>query len=216
MPDRGYQEFQNEDGSTFQWKRCEVPGCPNMICRRLSAIWCWPHTMSGGAPVTTSTMSTKPDGRIVPPKVPPPDTLTLELLQQMDREFRKLLEPHPAIFAPPPAMRALLDVPPERSETMREVLFGPRIGSYIGLRVWPTPPQMFRPPEKPFRSRPRRTYVRAHWVPIRAARVTLRAERTPKSWRHWKGRKVPNRTGYPQNSVFVVNPNAILNMWPVT
>jgi hypothetical protein len=65
-----------------------------------------------------------------------------------------------------------------------------------------------RPPEKPFRSRPRRTYVRAKWQPIRAERVRIRGQ-TLVSWRGWKGRKVPNRTGYPPNSVFLFNPSSV-------
>jgi hypothetical protein len=51
MSDRGSVEYEDDDGNTFLWKRCEVPACENMICHRLSPVYCWPHAMSGGAPV---------------------------------------------------------------------------------------------------------------------------------------------------------------------
>ena len=50
--DRGSELFEDEEtGATFLWKRCEVPGCKHMVCVRMSDKWCWPHLMSGGAPV---------------------------------------------------------------------------------------------------------------------------------------------------------------------
>lgn len=51
MMDRGGEWF--DDGErAFWWKRCEVPACENFVCHRLSPVYCWPHAMSGGAPVT--------------------------------------------------------------------------------------------------------------------------------------------------------------------
>lgn len=46
MADRGYQLCRDEDG-LFWWKRCEIPGCVNLICARRSPIFCWPHSDSG-------------------------------------------------------------------------------------------------------------------------------------------------------------------------
>lgn len=52
MPDRGSEwvEVIDDAGNTveaFDWKRCEVAGCPNFICARLSPVFCWPHSGSG-------------------------------------------------------------------------------------------------------------------------------------------------------------------------
>lgn len=32
-----------EDGSEWLWANCHKIACPNCICHRMSAIWCWPH-----------------------------------------------------------------------------------------------------------------------------------------------------------------------------
>lgn len=45
-----YTEFEFEDGTTFLWKDCEVPGCTNQVCLWLSDKYCWPHSMMGGDP----------------------------------------------------------------------------------------------------------------------------------------------------------------------
>jgi len=43
-----HTEFRNEDGTTFLWKDCEIPGCPNQIClAKDEARYCYPHSSSG-------------------------------------------------------------------------------------------------------------------------------------------------------------------------
>jgi hypothetical protein len=143
------------------------------------------------------------------PLADPPDTLTMDTLRRAERKMRML---EPTLFMRPSLVERFRDTP---MESAAEHLFGPRLGSYMGLTVLPAP-RLYRPPEKPFRSRPRRKhYMRASWVPVRAPRVKLKA-RTLVSWRGWKGRKVPDRTGYPPNSVFVVDPRAIFSFNPLT
>ncbi len=50
-----YTTFENEDGSTFDWKDCVVPGCPNQVCLGVSPVFCHPHALRGGCepPVKT-------------------------------------------------------------------------------------------------------------------------------------------------------------------
>ncbi len=39
---------EDEDGNMFRWPFCQVPGCPNRICRaKGEARFCWPHSGSG-------------------------------------------------------------------------------------------------------------------------------------------------------------------------
>lgn len=46
---RGYQEFEEEDGRTFSWPRCEITECPNMVCLGVSQSLCYPHGIEFGA-----------------------------------------------------------------------------------------------------------------------------------------------------------------------
>lgn len=46
MADRGSELCRDDDGY-FLWKRCEIEGCPNVICGRRSPLFCWPHSDSG-------------------------------------------------------------------------------------------------------------------------------------------------------------------------
>lgn len=41
-----YDEYEDEDGRIFLWKRCEIPGCPNNICKGRSERFCYPHSPS--------------------------------------------------------------------------------------------------------------------------------------------------------------------------
>lgn len=43
-----YTIFVREDGTTFNWKDCEVLGCPNQICVPMSSKFCYPHALRGG------------------------------------------------------------------------------------------------------------------------------------------------------------------------
>jgi hypothetical protein len=45
MP-RGGEWFEC-DGRAFWWDRCEIPDCPNFVCRGRSDRFCWPHSSSG-------------------------------------------------------------------------------------------------------------------------------------------------------------------------
>lgn len=40
---RGARHMIGEDGSEWLWANCHKIACPNCICHRMSAIWCWPH-----------------------------------------------------------------------------------------------------------------------------------------------------------------------------
>lgn len=43
-----YTRFINEYGMSFDWKDCEIAGCPNQIClSKGETRFCWPH--SGGS-----------------------------------------------------------------------------------------------------------------------------------------------------------------------
>lgn len=53
MANRGYKlaHYQSDDGTPldpFLWKRCEIEGCPNLICEQRSPRFCWPHSPGGG------------------------------------------------------------------------------------------------------------------------------------------------------------------------
>jgi len=40
-----YTIFTREDGTTFEWKDCEISGCPNQIClSKGETRFCWPHS----------------------------------------------------------------------------------------------------------------------------------------------------------------------------
>lgn len=136
----------------------------------------------------------------------------LKLLEQADRAMRSFRMPF-WLWAEPSTYEQMC----RESEARRsEIDFGVRpFASWLGLSMYKAP-ALARPPEKPFRSRPRRTYVRAKRQTVKADRATVKAQGLV-SWRHWKGRKVPDRTGYPPGSVFVVNPSAIIGYpWGVT
>jgi hypothetical protein len=41
--DRGSTLFEDDDGTFFLWKNCEVPDCPNGVCYGLDERYCHPH-----------------------------------------------------------------------------------------------------------------------------------------------------------------------------
>jgi hypothetical protein len=45
-----YTLFEDEHGDLFEWKDCEVAGCPNQVCIGRSDHYCWPHWLMGGDP----------------------------------------------------------------------------------------------------------------------------------------------------------------------
>jgi hypothetical protein len=142
------------------------------------------------------------------PLADPPDTVTMNTIRRAERALRKMLEPA-HLLMPPSLVERFRDTP---MESAAEHLFGPRLGSYMGLTVRPAPALLYRPPEKPRQSRPRRRCIRAFRKPMKPELVRIRGQ-TLVSWRGWKGRKVPDRTGYTRNSVFLFNPRSIL-AWP--
>ena len=36
-----------DENGLFDWPNCQVPDCPNLCCRRLNSVFCWPHTVNG-------------------------------------------------------------------------------------------------------------------------------------------------------------------------
>ncbi len=55
-----YAHCTDEDGNEWLWAYCEVAGCPNNVCVRMNDRFCWPHLMSGGAPVSAKVSETEP------------------------------------------------------------------------------------------------------------------------------------------------------------
>lgn len=134
----------------------------------------------------------------------PDDTLTFEKLRQAERTLRGALG-EPLLFASRPVMSLLEALP--KPDPM-ENLFGPSLGSYFGIRLFKAPEYLYRQPDKPLRSRPRRKWVRAVRKSLRADRPKLRRLYRVSS-SVWKTRKVPDRRGYSQNTFFLFNPGAI-------
>lgn len=46
---RGWDEFEQEDGETLLWPRCEIDGCGNGVCIGMSKSLCYPHGIEFGA-----------------------------------------------------------------------------------------------------------------------------------------------------------------------
>jgi hypothetical protein len=40
---RGSEEYEDENGDTLVWPRCEITGCQNGICAGMSKSLCYPH-----------------------------------------------------------------------------------------------------------------------------------------------------------------------------
>lgn len=61
---RGAVEFKDEDrpGRRWLWARCHVEGCPNMVCRRLSSRFCWPHAGLSAADLIPKAAKAAADG----------------------------------------------------------------------------------------------------------------------------------------------------------
>jgi hypothetical protein len=108
-------------------------------------------------------------------------------------------------FVAPPLYSRLMELP---KIDRAEMLFGSPLGSYLGIRFFKAPAQLFRQPDKPLRSRPRRKWVRANRKAMKAERAKLRRGYRVSS-NLWKSRKVPDRRGYSQNTMFLLNPNAL-------
>ncbi len=50
VPSRnGYTEFETDDGATLFWRNCEISGCPNCVCIRMSPSLCYVHGIAFGA-----------------------------------------------------------------------------------------------------------------------------------------------------------------------
>lgn len=48
MTRRGVEEFECDDGTTFEWPRCEISGCSAYVCLRMSNSLCYPHGIEFG------------------------------------------------------------------------------------------------------------------------------------------------------------------------
>ena len=48
FPRRDTVEFQYENGPPFKWARCEITGCQNFVCLRMSNSLCYPHGIEFG------------------------------------------------------------------------------------------------------------------------------------------------------------------------
>ena len=131
------------------------------------------------------------------------DTLTLKMLRDAERTMRGRLG-EPLLFASRPAM-SLLEMLPKPDPV--ENLFGPPVGSYLGIRLFKAPEYLYRPPDKPLRSRPRRKWVRGVRKSLKGERPKLRRNYRVSSGL-WKLRKIPDRRGYSQQTVFMINPDA--------
>ena len=46
---RGSEEFEDENGDTLVWPRCEITDCPNGICAGMSKSLCYNHGIEFGA-----------------------------------------------------------------------------------------------------------------------------------------------------------------------
>ena len=131
------------------------------------------------------------------------DTLTLDKLREAERMMRGMLG-EPLAFVSRPAM-AMLDLLPKMEPP--ETVFGSPLGSYYGIRYFKAPDYLYRQPDKPLRSRPRRKWVRAVRRSLKAERAKMRRSYRVSS-RIWKGRKVPERRGYSQQTVFMISSDA--------
>lgn len=45
---RGAEEFDFGDGTVLVWPRCEITGCPNNVCLRMSNSLCYQHGIEFG------------------------------------------------------------------------------------------------------------------------------------------------------------------------
>lgn len=127
----------------------------------------------------------------------PPSTLTMETLLEADRQLRKMAPPA-RLFASPRAF----DILAEKAQVDLQDSF------VLGLRLMRAPEYLFRPPEKPLRSRPVRKWVRGSRKNLKAERPKLRRAYRVSSG-IWKTRKVPDRRGYSQSTLFYFNPAAV-------
>ena len=142
-----------------------------------------------------------------------PDTLTFDLLRQIDRDVRRAFYMPPRLLASPAAYESLTEHFARMEAAtphIAEAFAGPMraFNSFLGIQITRMHHGLFQPPEKPLRSRPHRTYVRTKRQRVQAERKRIRGQ-TLVSWRGWKGRKVPSRTGYPRTSVFMYDPRAV-------
>lgn len=49
MNRRGVIEFEDDNGTPFDWPRCEINDCPNGIAFHMSNSLCYPHGIEFGA-----------------------------------------------------------------------------------------------------------------------------------------------------------------------
>lgn len=38
-----FELYEDEDGNQWLWAACEVPGCKNRVCHKMTDRFCWPH-----------------------------------------------------------------------------------------------------------------------------------------------------------------------------
>jgi hypothetical protein len=119
----------------------------------------------------------------------------------------KLIDPRGSLYASPGVYDWLRKTPEIKQEDY-PLRYGGFLGTYLGIRMYQAPKSLFRAPDKPLRSRPRRRYVRAYRKAVKPERPRLRPLLKAHHCQVFKTRKVPDRRGYSQNTIFMFNPYA--------
>lgn len=81
--------------------------------------------------------------------------------------------------------------------------------SFYGMRVFTLPESLYRQPDAPLKSRPKRKPVRAQRKRLRGARSRIKARWPLRAVRR-AGRRIKSTKGLPRNFAYLVNASA----WP--
>jgi hypothetical protein len=127
--------------------------------------------------------------------------LSLQTLRDMEKRMADICGIPPRLLMP----RSSYSVLREQAQSFDDLFVRPLVHSYLGLSTFQLPDKLFRPADKPLRSRPRWRTVRAARRMMKADRPRLRQLTRAYHCQVFKTRKVPDRRGYPPNSCWLVN-----------